>query len=102
MGIYIKGMEMPHYCVNCQFEYCGTCMVNGKNVEEFEYTHSKITKDPGCPLVPVPPHGRLGDLDRLVRMFVCSANARIINGLNVAEQIVKNAPTVIPAEERRE
>lgn len=64
MSILIRDMEIPNDCINCQFEYCGTCMVIGKDVEEFEYTHSKITKDPDCPLVYIPPHGRL-TLDKM-------------------------------------
>lgn len=52
MSILIKGMEMPKSCVDCNMpmEWCNKWIgvENGKRSED-------------CPLVPVPPHGRLID-----------------------------------------
>ena len=47
MGVYIKGMEMPKDCDICfMHDSCEYSMPIGKRLSE-------------CPLVPVPPHGRL-------------------------------------------
>lgn len=67
MGVYIKGMEMPTNCRVCRFAGLGgrrcelsVCMFTGE---------SQPTLSPermsACPLVPVPPHGRLIDGDYL-------------------------------------
>ena len=69
MGVYIKGMEIPISCFYCPFREKANpddyvCMALNKEFEEtFSLIVGKRHKD--CPLVPVPPHGRLGDLDVL-------------------------------------
>ena len=60
MSILIKGMEMPTSCNACMFDVYGLCLIN-KNIEGKDaLTHS-------CPLIPVPPHGRLIDADSVKR-----------------------------------
>ena len=51
MGVYIKGMEMPPNCLVCPLGWtkCSNVSVNKRSDD--------------CPLVPVPPHGRLIDAD---------------------------------------
>ena len=62
MSVLIRGMEMPTSCNACMFDVYGLCLIN-KNIEgKDELTHS-------CPLVPVPPHGRLIDADALMKRF---------------------------------
>ena len=71
---------------------------NGK----FEYLHNEdIAK-----AVPVPPHGRLGDLDALEAyvMRLCTMAFREGNGpyhlaYGSLTELVSKAPTIIPAEE---
>ena len=46
MGIYIKNMEMPESCFICPFKNLEIC-------------------DEDCPLIEVPPHGRLIDADAI-------------------------------------
>ena len=65
-GVYIKGMEMPTSCGDCKAFVCyrqwagdaGDCFCgitkNDAKAKE---------KNADCPLVPVPPHGRLIDAD---------------------------------------
>ena len=67
MSVYIKGMEMPKNCYGCpffaQYDYWN------KNDEADILSHCKRTGEktgdsvngylPNCPLIPVPPHGRL-------------------------------------------
>lgn len=56
MGIYIKGMEMPKSCWDCFACHDGWCIINQKIEGHRTVTHS-------CPLIEVPPHGRLIDAD---------------------------------------
>lgn len=64
-GIYIHGMEMPKRCQECPFER----PYNGYNCAITKRSCSwGLTGRPSyCPLVPVPPHGRLGDMDAIAR-----------------------------------
>ena len=55
MGVYIKDMEMPKSCDDCPHPTCTLWQsVNGGERNE------------KCPIVPVPPHGRLIDADALI------------------------------------
>lgn len=67
MSVLIKGMEMPPSCEKCRFSGFGglrnervVCMFTGANayMNEVQYLDD-------CPLIPVPPHGRLIDADAL-------------------------------------
>ena len=108
--ILIRGMEMPTSCGKCNlfdashaiglFSPLGWCHVNGKEIFRLS------EKADFCPLVPVPPHGRLGDLDRLEQMFADIDNAPY-SGFDGTEpfysaadaaQIIRLAPTIIPAD----
>ena len=110
MGIYIKDMKMPTSCSECTF--CGyygngehMCDVT-ENVIEYGSGLAKRRED--CPLVEVPPHGRLIDADELIakqeedaEIFMGSTNygdkVRYDESMNAVANIV-NAPTVIPAD----
>lgn len=93
MGIYIPNMEMPKNCFSCRY-ICGL-----RDTQKF-------TKNcrPDCPLVPVPPHGRLGDLDALRKEIdrLCDQyDAGIIEALTCLNGIlmaISNAPTIILAD----
>lgn len=105
MNVLIKGMEMPSCCMFCpisNFSGCGLMVLMT--------TEEMLADRPDwCPLVPVPPHGRLIDADRMresIRMQ--TGLLRLMGGKfsDVAEMIEKgflqeidNAPTIIPAEE---
>ena len=93
-GIYLPGMEMPTGCAFCRFcegladtlrGTCAFCSVDGK--------YRDAQTNDGCPLVPVPPHGRLGDLDKLAFNVMDASTA------DQALAMIDDAPTVIPAEE---
>lgn len=88
MSVYIKGMEMPKYCGECRFCLDDSRIANGYCM----YFHSRanlyeLRKD--CPLVSVPPHGRLIDADALCEGLV-SNHPVVIHA--------KCAPTIIPAD----
>ena len=108
MSVLINGMEMPKetyaHCMLIK-DIDGSvqlhvCTKNSEDVSEWEFYD----------LVPVPPHGRLGDLDRLEQMFVDIDNAPYSGfdgeepfySAEDAAQIIRLAPTVIPASEEGE
>lgn len=88
-GIYINGMEMPKKgCIKMLVLLC-----DGKVIET----------TPGCQpqpeeqnykAVPVPPHGRTIDADRLKDVF----HRNVASG-DAFDQLIDIAPTIIPAEE---
>ena len=97
MGIYIKGMEMPVQCLSCPLwklihvkgiwkDYCGASNCIIKDV---------YSKPDWCPLVEVPPHGRLIDADAI---------HYIVGGTTVSDMDyvrkyhIDMMPTVIEAE----
>lgn len=61
MSILIRGMDMPKSCTECGCEqegfWCGVL----EDYTDTKYFDNK--RHPNCPLIPVPPHGRLIDID---------------------------------------
>lgn len=113
MGVYVKGMEMPTNCSECAF--CGY-YGNGEHMcdiieKAVEYESGKTSRRDDCPLVPVPPHGRLIDADALITTF-CEWGTSLENKgkfvITMAEakqtivDIIEDAPTIIPASEEGE
>ena len=110
MSVYIKGMEMPKSCWECAchhrkmdngyYDY-EVCLASGTvfNDGYASVTGHKDKIDPfksrlkNCPLVPVPPHGRLIDADAMEDELgqFCDDNW-VYNTLH-------HAPTIIEAEE---
>lgn len=88
MSILIKGMEMPTSCDDCflPLRYCPYAMKpNGK-----------------CPIVPVPPHGRLIDADALLEHMMKIHDKWKMEGHYTPttddEIMTINMPTIIEAE----
>ena len=104
-GVYIQGMEMPERCEDCPIEQHD----ENRYGDEFDhrcgliykgYTEEirMICRHKDCPLVEVPEHGRLIDVDELFKEFERRAwydNA----DRDLAEDFLLDAPTVIPASE---
>lgn len=119
MGIYLSNMEMPTNCEKCPFlDYEeGFCFASGAEGKSgwYEFTlrpgEIKDRRHDDCPLVPVPPHGRLIDADALITTF-CEWGTRLERGrklvitMSEAKQaivdIIEDAPTIIPASEESE
>lgn len=106
MSILIKGMEMPTSCQECPLKHRG---FNGSETVHYCYAICKEVSDDGeidadCPLVPVPPHGRLIDADALYREIKAECNPYrkpsigYDDGLKVLG-IIGSTPPVIPAED---
>lgn len=101
MSILIKGAKMPKECEYCMFAGFGgaeneyyVCMFNGKSKDRDN--HGRMES---CPLVEIPPHGRLIDADETKRVFG-DYFEKIKVARRYAESLVDNAiPTVIESEE---
>ena len=65
MGVYIKNMEMPKSCGYCpMLDDYGDYPVCNLTKEQRGYNFPVAVKRMDkCPLIPVPPHGRLIDAD---------------------------------------
>ena len=103
MSIIVKGMEMPEGCFGCELSfrwYNGTEIVLQCNVLQKLVSDDGL-KDPDCPLIEVPPHGRLIDADALKAWFVewydLNADLEIIHFLEILSE-EDSTPTVIPAD----
>lgn len=74
MSILIKGMEMPKNCEECMFAYFDDvdfdyvlyCTANEKYADLDMYDHPMGWN---CPLIELPPHGRLADLDKIIEDY---------------------------------
>ena len=103
MGVYIKGMEMPETCYECP---CGDnefyeCMATKGRIsyhhDEFGYPDGE--RQEWCPLVLVPPHGRLIDADALLKGCKRVVGEFSTREYAFSQTAIENAPTIIPAEE---
>ena len=115
MSVLIN-MEMPEHCGVCRFAVDGWCYAG----ERWAYKYGKPNIDAlandghtnFCPLIPVPPHGRLIDADALHQLF--EAQWHYLQCLNWDENptaeytqsgvnwcintMHDEAPTIIPAD----
>lgn len=108
MSILIQGMEMPKNCAYCPLsEYRNSslgqildCKRIGTVGTALRDTHDVLNRrHPNCPLIELPPHGRLGDLDKLMTEFMDSDLDHLQrDDWREVIQIVADAPTVIEAE----
>ena len=96
MSVIVKNMEMPKNCQECGLYIEGACYAKGYR----DYRSIMDTAKPDdCPLIELPPHGRLIDIKSVEdRKFVTVSNdyQRWWNG--ALESVIDNAPTVIEAE----
>lgn len=106
MSILIKGMEMPHDCDECRlcaFIPVGDYAINRKCLPLNAKAEITIRRA-NCPLIEIPPHGRLIDADALEQ----DAQKRLLIYNKYGDQFQKPyevmraialAPTIISAEE---
>ena len=109
MGIYLKNMRMPKSCMDCPFKGFDRAGERGNicTIDDSITLHAvldgmdvKFVRMGDCPLVPVPPHGDLIDRDALMKSESPVKKMMMFGGQYVfAENEIKNAPIVIPAEE---
>ena len=96
MSVYIKGMNLPIDC-----PYCPLAHWNFKNefmgceIAKKHFSTEELYADGRpefCPLVPVPPHGRLIDADKYKQEMKDCQKA-------FWDEVLDSMPTIIPAEE---
>ena len=101
MSILIKGMEMPKKCGECllaKLSPTGESLICDYMLSSVSWEERPFD----CPLVHVPPHGRLGDLDKLGNDFRHMAKyqrGERQQGILWCCETIRLAPTIIPAEE---
>lgn len=66
MSVIVKGMEMPKNCQECGLYIEGACYAKG--YRDYRLIMDKSKPD-DCPLIELPPHGRLADLDKMINDF---------------------------------
>lgn len=96
--ILIKGMEMPESCMLCPFCVEEADPANGEMCMVTGTLMPPCTRErlDNCPLVPVPPHGDLIERDKLrEKEFIHDGDAYAV----VMSRDIRNAPTIIEAEE---
>ena len=117
MSVIVKGMEMPQNCAYCPLSgYRNTslgqildCKRIGTVGTAVRDTYDVLNRrHPNCPLIELPPHGRLGDLDKLwdrMYNYIDNEGAKMPFGDNdfmihrdSACELIEDAPTVIEAE----
>ena len=98
MGVYIKGMEMPTRCLDCIARRdvdIGVGIADGcELLKVMIYDPNERLDD--CPLVSVPPYVRLIDINALKLAIANNKHDYLIGFL---DELINNAPTVIPADE---
>ena len=104
-GIYIKGMEMPKCCYDCELidivTSCPLYDIPSEAYCQIDYIRKRRDKD--CPLIEVPtPHGDLIDRDALIKDGWLNLYKEVIRmgGYAIHELPLKNPsiPAVIEKE----
>lgn len=94
-GIYIPGMKMPATCYDCPLQD-DECFGSIKCCYAQTWGSANM-RAVDCPLIPVPDHGRLADLDKIeTEIARLSPEGYTTGGIRL---ILDYAPTIIPAEE---
>lgn len=103
MGFYVptnNDVKFPKACEHCHFYDGLLCCVLDT------YIHDPENKQEDCPLVPIQPHGRLIDADKIgltdFEIILCQKGNPFKNALEMLLEKIENAPTVIPASEEGE
>ena len=96
MSVLIKGMEMPKNCIDCAFGWNGWChRINSRAFVEVDMRRHD------CPLIEVPPHGRLIDADALDKHIYNDIPLKVFGNVTrmaKIRDIVCEAPTIIPSD----
>lgn len=95
MSVIVKGMEMPKNCGECPFIFTSWGIEYYCHLAEFSTSAEYVGREKmtNCPLIELPPHGRLIDADELVRIWT---GAQFYGNI---KPIVDARPTVIERSE---
>lgn len=70
MGVFIKGMEMPNRCFECIFLTTAPSFFCLAGKKDLCAEHGiNISRPDWCPLIELPPHGRMIDADAFEDAF---------------------------------
>ncbi len=112
MSVLIKGMEMPKSCIFCELYDADYYWCRAAKKEYHETIENKAHPD-WCPLVSVPPHGRLIDENWLKDAMITTLEAlkknpkmdgkemHLIAAFDTLRVMLEDAPTIIEAEVER-
>ena len=112
MSLYIPGVKMPERCWDCPLCYdMMSCRITGLNWyrDTVDLSIDPVEERmPNCPLIEVPPHGRLVDEKQILKLIDEQRNweynkthspnmtwSRIVDAF---EWIMQMAATIIPAD----
>lgn len=105
MMVIVKNMTMPKNCAECRIWSICDCLNDFEDYESICYAveDGDLVRDKNCPLIELPPHGRLGDLDALqkqVENTIQDAHMSLLwkQGMMYAHGLVEASKTVIEAE----
>ena len=107
MSILIKGMKMPTRCFDCpmceisDIEICCSISIGvAVSYEEIDEQIAIQDRPSWCPLVKIPPHGRLIDADALIKSDRMVSKLMMFGEEYVYTQAeIDRSPTIIEAEE---
>ena len=98
MSVLIKGMEMPANCFQCKLSYIRENRLFCYQTRD-EVLRAKIADN--CPLVQVPPHGRLIDADALQLKLLTAEPGKVYDFCYPCKEVlqaIKDSPTIIERE----
>ena len=102
MSVLIKGMKMPTSCSECALNYdCFKCIVTGTPFFDHEHNFDdETTRLNNCPLIEIPLHGRLIDVDKLKEEFPHDEDWDYpVNTNSYVVETIDKSSTIIEAEE---
>ena len=105
MSILIRDMEMPKSCLECRLYNDPWCMAKNRNQWRTAYNRPpKVERQNDCPLIEVPPHGKLIDADALKNSLAFAENTAkwAVPALRAVLMVIDEMPTIIPPESEGE
>ena len=97
MSLLIPSEPMPRNCGECPLEHW-ECMLMDLDAEDIYPYYLGNKRHPDCPLIEVPPHGRLIDGDVAEVITADHEDGDFIDGILYAAEWIASQPTVIEAE----
>lgn len=99
MSVLIQGMEMPKNCFMCPFSEIydadnDQCSITGELYDSTPFKPEFRRSD--CPLIKIPPHGRLIDADELETDT--EYDMYLDDYIGYSKEQIRSAPTIIPAD----
>lgn len=98
MSVLAKGMEIPRNCWECEFNKSTLDRMDFCTLTDKQYNWGLSERPSDCPIVEVPPHGGLIDINALKLEIL---NVDYVNKHDYLKGVlnaINNAPIVIPAD----